>query len=102
MSDQSQDYEPNFVYDYGPEKPKHNVEPKTESKSAGDNWWGIVLVGIGLYFLLSSLNIIPNDFNWWALFIVFPGLAMLLKSWSAYNRAGFLPDDIKSEAVSGF
>lgn len=40
----------------------------------------VVLIGLGVFFLLQQLKLIPNDFNWWAFFILVPGALMVAEA----------------------
>ena len=48
---------------------------------------GILLIGIGLYFLASTLTGF-SILNWWALFILVPGLCMLAGFVHSIGRKG--------------
>jgi hypothetical protein len=52
---------------------------------------GLVLIGLGAFFLLQNLNIMPDidfDFNWWALFILIPIFAVANSAWQTYQANG--------------
>jgi hypothetical protein len=111
MSEQPEpEYKENPVYDYGPEKPKRGMGKPKDDPDAADWPWkpkdhtagGLILIGLGLYFLLSSLNVITGDFAWWALFIILPGVATILKAWSGYRRTGTFSKKARGKAFGGF
>lgn len=91
-----QQYDENPVYDYGPEKPKRGHQKRKfnettavdEEELQGRIIGGIVLIGLGGYFLLRALGIISGDFAWWAFFILIPGLALMFSGWLSYSRTG--------------
>ncbi|MEZ4518882.1 MAG: hypothetical protein R3C44_19370 [Chloroflexota bacterium] len=62
-------------------------KPRGKQSDSHNNAWlaGVVLVGIGLFFLLSNLT----DFhinNWWALFILIPAFSSLGNAVRVYQR----------------
>lgn len=50
-------------------------------KDAGDAPWGVVLVGVGAFFLLRNLDVIDWSFgDVWPLFLVLAGLTLIVRS----------------------
>jgi hypothetical protein len=48
---------------------------------------GAILIGLGLVFLLSNLEIISLH-NWWALFILMPAIVTFSHGWRSYREHG--------------
>lgn len=74
------------------ERPAEPLPRSTPSQGqSGAMIGGLVLIGLGTYFLLQTFNILPAlglDFNWWALFILFPIAAMANSAWQTYQANG--------------
>ncbi len=72
-----------------------------EKDDHGGAWVpGLILIGIGVYFLLTNFT----DFelhNWWALFILIPAFGSLGKFMSDYRRAGRIGGDARGALISG-
>lgn len=53
------------------------------------NWIpGLILIGLGLFFLLNNFFDIRLFNNWWALFILIPAAANFSNAWKRYREAG--------------
>lgn len=63
--------------------------------------FGLILIGLGGYFLLQTMGILPNmNFNWWAIFILFPALAIGNDAWRRYQANGERADrEVRNKAV---
>ncbi len=76
-----------------------DAEEETAELQGNDNSgmvWGLILVGMGIIFLLSNLNVIPLvTWNWWAFFILIPAISGLNNAWQAYQRDGSLSHDAR-------
>ena len=73
-----------------------------EKDDHGHGAWvpGLILIGIGAYFLLTNFT----DFelhNWWALFILIPAFGSLGKFMSDYRRAGRITGDARGALIGG-
>lgn len=108
MAEQKPATEQNPVYDYGPEKPKRDARRTADTSESdgswghGDQMWvGLVMIGIGLYFLLRSLNLIEGSFNWWSFFIILPGVGVIGRALLIRSQTGSLPRPAKGEVVGG-
>jgi hypothetical protein len=107
MSTSTLNYEENdvsdYAYDY--EKPK-NDDLERKAKATYESGFcnrmigGMVLVGMGGYFMLKALGLSLN-FEWWALLMVIIGAGMLLKAGRNYLRLGFLPKELRDQAGFG-
>ena len=62
---------------------------------------GLVLVGVGLFFLLG--NVLPFEFlsNWWALFILIPAGFNLNRAWQIYRREGHMTSKARGSLIGG-
>ncbi len=60
----------------------------------------IVLIGLGVFFLLSQYGILDLQGNWWAIFIALPALAMLYSAYNTYRREGHITDEV-TRSLSG-
>lgn len=75
---------------------------KQESNIQYSNNWmgGLVLIGIGVIFLLSNLDVFHLD-NWWALFILIPAFANFGTAWQSYQRHGRLTKNARGSLTGG-
>ena len=80
-------------------------EVKIDESEKGDHGgraWvpGLILIGIGAYFLLRNFT----DFelhNWWALFILIPAFGSLGKFMSDYRRTGRIGGEARGALIGG-
>ncbi len=74
------------------------IEPARE-----DNRWlgGVVLIGVGLFFLLGNVFSVSLAGNWWAIFILIPAFYNLQRAWRIYQRDGQLSDKAHSSLIGG-
>ena len=69
----------------------------------GHNRWlgGVVLIGVGIFFLLSNVFSVTFSGNWWAIFILIPAFYNLQRAWHIYQRDGRLSDKAHSSLIGG-
>lgn len=72
-----------------------------DDNHAGQWILGLVLVGVGLFFLLG--NVLPFEFlsNWWALFILIPAAFNLNRAWQVYRREGHMTSKARGSLIGG-
>ncbi len=52
-------------------------------------WIGaIILIGLGVYFLLTNFGVVPYIHNWWALFILLATAGAWSSAWRIYSSNG--------------
>ena len=112
MTQQPNEPTPGIYTDEAPPKPKrgheyasdydhaspaqHSARGLDEGKLKG----GLVLIGLGTYFLLQRL--VPDfDFNWWALFIFVPGVYILTRLAFAKWFEGSIPSELREKGFGG-
>ena len=61
---------------------------------------GLILIGIGTYFLLNHFDIIHLH-NWWALFILFPAFHALREARDSYRANGRLNSHARGSLTGG-
>ena len=86
------------------EKPKNDAErtPDEFLENPTTRFTGaIVLIGLGVVFLLSQMDILNLSGNWWAIFIALPAAVMLYNAYTAYNRAGHLTAKVRKNVSGG-
>jgi hypothetical protein len=84
------------------EKENEEQTRPTEGRRRGGEWIiGLILVGLGLFFLLG--NIFPFEFlnNWWALFIFIPAIANFRNAWQSYHDNGRLTSKGRGSLIGG-
>ena len=59
---------------------------------------GLVLIGIGAFFLLNNFTNFHLN-NWWALFILIPAFGSLGNFLRAYNKDGRLSDEARGSLI---
>lgn len=62
-------------------------QPATKQHNPEQWTGGLILIGIGLFFLLSNVANFSLH-NWWALFILVPGLSKLIHAGQLYREHG--------------
>jgi hypothetical protein len=78
------------------------VKSEGDGNSQAGQWiLGIVLIGVGLFFLLG--NVLPFSFlsNWWALFILIPAGVSLNRAWQTYRREGHMTPGVRGSLIGG-
>ncbi|HMT21292.1 MAG TPA: hypothetical protein PKE20_08625 [Promineifilum sp.] len=79
---------------------------KLEDKVAGENGhcgtWvpGLILIGIGAFFLLRNFTDFRLD-NWWALFILIPAFGSFGNFARVYGREGALNGEARGSLIGG-
>lgn len=79
---------------------------KPERKVAGDDGpcgaWvpGLILIGIGAFFLLRNFTDVRLD-NWWALFILIPAFGSLGNFARTYRHEGRLNGEARGSLIGG-
>ena len=102
MSEETYNYDENPVIDYGEEKPKRTQnQQEYDDDRHGRTVGGLVLIGLGVFFLLNSLGIIDNSFNWWAIFILMPGIGLIASIFTFYMRNGYVPSEMRGKGLGG-
>lgn len=72
------------------------------ARKSSSNWIaGLVLIGLGLFFLLNNYFHIRLFENWWALFILIPAVANLNNAWRHYREAGEWTEAATSALTGG-
>ncbi len=68
-----------------------------------DNRWlgGVVLIGIGLFFLVGNVFSVNLSGNWWAVFILIPAVLNLERAWRAYRHDGYLSEKASGSLIGG-
>lgn len=61
---------------------------------------GLILIGIGTFFLLSQFTNLHLH-NWWALFILFPAFANFSDAWQGYQANGRLTNNGRRSLIGG-
>ncbi|MFC1959130.1 hypothetical protein ACFLYO_00315 [Chloroflexota bacterium] len=87
------------------EKPKRSEEgrkPKELLENRTNRLVGaIVLIGLGVFFLLSESNILDLSGNWWAFFIALPAVVMLYNGYMAYQQDGRITKEVRDNVSGG-
>ena len=79
-----------------------NEEQSKREHGPGSGWIpGLVLIGLGLFFLLNNVFDIELIDNWWALFILIPAVASLNNAWHRYREAGRWTESASSSLTGG-
>lgn len=88
-----------------PEKPKrsnggftpNDLLENRKNRLAG----ALVLIGLGVVFLLSEIDLLDLSGNWWALFIAFPAVVMLYNAYNAYQQEGRITKEVRDNLSGG-
>ncbi len=85
------------------EKLNESGGPVEIEPERGQNRWlgGVVLIGVGLFFLLGNVFSVNFSGNWWAVFILIPAFYNLQRAWHVYKRDGYLSDKAHSSLIGG-
>lgn len=62
-------------------------QPRRVQRHEGSITWGLILIGVGAFFLLSQTSGLQLH-NWWALFILIPAFHNLNEAWQSYQANG--------------
>jgi cobalamin synthase len=54
----------------------------------------VVLIGLGIFFLLSQSGVLSLQGNWWAIFIALPALSMLYTAYKRYQQDGHVSAEV--------
>lgn len=83
----------------------HNLKQDEQSNGEheSDSSWipGLVLIGLGLFFLLNNFVNVRLFDNWWAIFILIPAVANLRTAWQRYREAGAWTESAVSALTGG-
>lgn len=75
-------------------------EPRRVRQHCGNTTFGLILVGIGTFFLLSQFTNFHLH-NWWALFILIPAFHNLNEAWQSYQANGRLRAHARHSLMGG-
>ena len=84
------------------EEPVRQASGQDDDDSHAGQWiLGIILIGVGLFFLLG--NVLPFEFlsNWWALFILIPAGINLNRAFQTYRREGHMTSGARGSLIGG-
>jgi hypothetical protein len=77
-------------------------EQRFASRRDRGGWsWGLILIGVGAFMLVSNLTDWQLFENWWALFILMPAFYNFSQAWRAYRRHGRFTDEARGNLVGG-
>ncbi len=69
------------------EEERRTVVAEPEDKSSG-LFFGLILIGLGIFFLARNFFGFAMFDNWWALFILIPAAGSFSRAWSQYRATG--------------
>ena len=75
-------------------------QPRRVRRHNGNTTAGLILIGIGTFFLLSHFTNFHLH-NWWALFILIPALHNLNEAWQGYRADGRLRSHARHSLMGG-
>lgn len=76
------------------------VQPRQVRRRNKNTTGGLILIGIGAFFLLSqTVGIFIH--NWWALFILIPAFHNLNEAWQSYRADGRLSSHARHSLMGG-
>lgn len=78
----------------------HNDAPRRVTHKSSNSTWGIVLIGLGIFFLVSRTGGFLLH-NWWALFILIPAFHNLNEAWQSYQNNGRLTRHARHSLMGG-
>ena len=78
----------------------HNQTPTQVSRNLSNTTWGIVLIGLGIFFLVSRTGGFFIH-NWWALFILIPAFHNMNEAWQSYRANGRLTKHARHSLMGG-
>ncbi|MCP4417801.1 MAG: hypothetical protein GY805_14345 [Chloroflexi bacterium] len=74
--------------------------PQQVGRTGGTAAGGLILIGLGFFFLLSRTTGLYFH-NWWALFILIPAVHNLGDAWSSYRTNGRLRGHARRSLMGG-
>jgi LiaF transmembrane domain len=74
--------------------------PRQVQRCGSNSTGGLILIGIGLFFLLSQ-TFGFFIYNWWALFILIPAVHNLNEAWQSYGTNGRLRGHARRSLMGG-
>ncbi len=80
-------------------QPREEHRPRRVRQS-GNTTGGLILIGLGVFFLLSQLTGFHLH-NWWALFILIPAFHNLNEAWQGYQANGRLHGQTSRSLMGG-
>ncbi len=81
-------------------QPLNEYRPRRVRRHKGNITGGLILIGIGTFFLLSQLTGFYIH-NWWALFILIPAVAKLNEAWQSYRADGRIHEETRGALFGG-
>lgn len=78
----------------------HDEAPRQVAHKSGNTTWGIILIGLGIFFLVSHTGGFFIQ-NWWALFILIPACNNLNEAWQSYQANGRLTRHARHSLMGG-
>jgi hypothetical protein len=75
-------------------------QPRQVRRNSGNISGGLILIGIGTFFLLSHLANF-HIHNWWALFILIPAFHNFNEAWQGYQANGRLRSAARQSLTGG-
>ena len=81
-------------------QPLSEYRSRRVQRHKGNTTGGLILIGIGTFFLLSQLTGF-HIHNWWALFILIPAMMKLNEAWQSYRADGRLNDATRGALFGG-
>ena len=82
------------------QKPLSENRPRRVRRHKGNTTGGLILIGIGIFFLLSQVTGFYIH-NWWALFILIPAAMKLNEAWQSYQADGRLNEATRGALIGG-
>ncbi len=78
-----------------------SIESIEDDRGSSKAWLpGLVLIGIGAYFLLNNFTDFQLN-NWWALFILIPAFGSLGNFLKAYRQEGRVNGEARGSLIGG-
>lgn len=75
-------------------------QPRQVRRPSGNITGGLILIGLGTFFLLSQFTNFHLQ-NWWALFILIPAFHNLNEAWQGYQANGRLRANARQSLMGG-
>ena len=75
-------------------------QPRQVQRRSGNTTGGLILIGIGVFFLVSQIGGVFIH-NWWALFILIPAFHNLNEAWQSYRANGRLTNHTRHSLMGG-
>ena len=78
------------------------AEESNPEKGSDHSWIpGLILIGLGIFFLANNVFDVDLVDNWWALFILIPAYTKLSRAWRHYRRAGQWTASARGSLIGG-